>query len=127
MSRGDRRGPGNTGPVTGRGLGYCSGNDQPGFAADAAPQGAGRGLRNGSGRGSGSGHRHGRNCRKSYGGAAAGQSRRTHQGLVNINETADFNSPESRDREVTRLENIANTLSSELEIVKNKIDQLKNN
>ena len=46
MPRGDRRGPEGTGPMTGRALGYCAGNNQPGFAAEAAPQGAGRGFRN---------------------------------------------------------------------------------
>ena len=50
MPRGDRRGPEGAGPMTGRGLGYCAGNDRPGFAANAAPQGLGRGFRGGAGR-----------------------------------------------------------------------------
>jgi len=31
MPRGDKTGPAGTGPMTGRQLGYCSGNDTPGF------------------------------------------------------------------------------------------------
>lgn len=114
MPRGDRRGPDGAGPMTGRGLGYCSGNDQPGFTADEAPQGASRGFRNGKGRGRGMGY-----------GRAAGRSRGSYYAPAAENEREDFNSQESKDREITRLENIANTLSSELEIVKNKIDELK--
>jgi hypothetical protein len=38
----------------------------------------------------------------------------------------EFISEENRGREVTRLENLANTLTNELEIVKKQIDELKN-
>jgi hypothetical protein len=31
MPRGDRRGPEGFGPMTGRGMGYCAGNDTPGY------------------------------------------------------------------------------------------------
>lgn len=31
MPRGDRTGPAGQGPRTGRGLGFCAGNDRPGF------------------------------------------------------------------------------------------------
>ena len=31
MARGDRTGPNGQGPKTGRGLGFCAGNDRPGF------------------------------------------------------------------------------------------------
>ena len=124
MPRGDRRGPEGRGAMTGRGLGYCSGNDQPGFRADAAPQGAGRGFRNGAGRGPGFGRGSGRAL--GYG-RNAGRGRVFYDEPAVESEGADLNSPESRNREITRLENIANTLSSELEIVKNKIDELKDN
>lgn len=30
------------GPITGRGLGYCAGSEQPGLLADALPRGAAR-------------------------------------------------------------------------------------
>ena len=39
MPRGDRRGPEGMGPMTGRGLGYCAGFEQPGFMADEPPRG----------------------------------------------------------------------------------------
>jgi hypothetical protein len=39
MLRGNRRGPEGMGPITGRGLGYCAGSEQPGFSADALPRG----------------------------------------------------------------------------------------
>ncbi len=54
MPRGDKRGPNGMGPMTGRGLGYCAGNDAPGFMSDAPPQGGA-----GYGRGYGFGRRGG--------------------------------------------------------------------
>lgn len=124
MPRGDRRGPEGRGPVTGRGLGYCTGNDQPGFAAEKAPQGAGRAFRNGAGRGPGFGRARG---------AGRGQGRglgfASGRGAVYApaGEEPDYDSEENKNREITRLENLANTLSSELEIVKKQIENLKNN
>jgi len=50
MPRGDRTGPAGLGPQTGRGVGYCAGNDVPGYAtAGRRGFGGGRGRR-GSGR-----------------------------------------------------------------------------
>ncbi len=40
MPGGDRRGPEGAGPMTGRGAGFCSGNDQPGYMSS----GTGRGM-----------------------------------------------------------------------------------
>jgi hypothetical protein len=54
MPGGDRTGPRGGGPKTGRGLGYCAGDDQPGYAASQPAQGLGLGFRWG-GRGSGRG------------------------------------------------------------------------
>ncbi|MBN2508808.1 MAG: DUF5320 domain-containing protein [Spirochaetales bacterium] len=42
--RGNRMGPDEMGPKTGRGMGYCNGNDQPGFMSDATPMGMRRGF-----------------------------------------------------------------------------------
>ena len=126
MPRGDRRGPEGTGPMTGRALGYCAGNNQPGFAAEAAPQGAGRGFRNGAGRGPGFGRGCGRGRGMAYG-RTAGRSRGANYAPAAGNDVENPNSQENKDREVTRLENLANTLSSELEIVKKQIEELKNN
>ena len=36
MPRGDGTGPNGQGPMTGRALGYCSGNDRPGFMESGA-------------------------------------------------------------------------------------------
>jgi len=51
MPRGDRTGPMDAGPMTGRRAGYCAGYSMPGFINPAAPwQGLGFGFR-GGGRG----------------------------------------------------------------------------
>ena len=51
MPRGDRTGPAGMGIKTGKGMGYCSGNNQPGFAGNFGGRGFGgggfgRGCRN---------------------------------------------------------------------------------
>lgn len=61
--RGNKQGPENRGPKTGRGLGYCNNNDRPGYESNESPQGMrrghsagfgpGRGRRAGMGRGMG--------------------------------------------------------------------------
>lgn len=55
MPGGDKTGPLGTGAMTGRGLGYCSGNDRPGFANIGF--GRGRGVGRGFGMGAGHGRR----------------------------------------------------------------------
>jgi hypothetical protein len=64
MPRGDRTGPYGEGPKTGRQMGYCVGNEQPGFAYRNVPHrmGLGRQFRGGfgPGRGAGFGFMHGR-------------------------------------------------------------------
>ena len=54
MPGGDRTGPFGAGPKTGRGLGYCSGNNAPGWTYGRG-MGLGRGLGRGWGRGFGRG------------------------------------------------------------------------
>lgn len=51
MPGGNRRGPAGEGPMTGRGAGYCSGNDQPGYMSGGI--GRGMGMRRGGGFGGG--------------------------------------------------------------------------
>jgi hypothetical protein len=51
MPRGNKTGPEGKGPKTGRGLGYCSGNDKAGYEQDAPRQGARRGPKDGRGQG----------------------------------------------------------------------------
>ena len=57
MPRGDRTGPSGEGPNTGRGMGYCTGNDHPGFmnAISNRGRGYGRGFHGGAGYGRGAG------------------------------------------------------------------------
>lgn len=63
MPRGDRTGPLSEGPTTGRGMGYCTGNNHPGFDNPRSIGGRGYGRRfqggMGYGRGAGFGFRHG--------------------------------------------------------------------
>lgn len=65
--RGDKQGPENRGPKTGRGLGYCNGNDRPGYESTEAPQGMGRGNGAGFGPGGGRGFRMGRPMGRGFG------------------------------------------------------------
>lgn len=58
MPSGDRTGPMGQGPRTGRGMGYCNGNDVPGYANPGPGRGLGRGF--GGGRGMGRGMAWGR-------------------------------------------------------------------
>jgi len=51
MPGGDRTGPMGSGPMTGRGAGFCAGNGMPGYTR----QGFGRGMGGGRGRGWGRG------------------------------------------------------------------------
>jgi hypothetical protein len=53
MPAGDRTGPDGAGPVTGRGLGYCTGHAAPGYAHPGPGRGFGRGWGRGRGRGRG--------------------------------------------------------------------------
>ncbi|MFW5805720.1 MAG: DUF5320 domain-containing protein [Bacteroidales bacterium] len=55
MPIGDKTGPNGQGPLTGRRMGFCTGNDQPGNMSDAPGRGMGRGGGFGRGRGFGSG------------------------------------------------------------------------
>ena len=65
MPRGDKTGPNGNGPKTGRGLGYCTGNNLPGFENNITTYGRGNGFGrrnhngNGFGRGMGFGYRSG--------------------------------------------------------------------
>ena len=59
MPRGDRTGPTGMGSKTGRGLGYCMGNEEPGYANPGFGYGGRRGGR-GQGRGRGRSSRGGR-------------------------------------------------------------------
>jgi len=73
MPGGDRMGPQGGGPKTGRGLGYCADNDQPGYAAPQSGRRTGFGFRRGRrGRGRGSGEGQGQGPGRMGGPLAAG-------------------------------------------------------
>lgn len=55
MPRGDGTGPVGQGPMTGRGLGRCAGNDAPGYGNGFFGRGLGRGFGRGLGFGRGFG------------------------------------------------------------------------
>jgi hypothetical protein len=118
MPRGDRRGPEGAGPMTGRAFGYCAGNDRPGFAVNAAPQGFKRGFRGGAGRGSGRGMGYGRG----YGMGYARVNAPAYQQPVsedNTNQAANQN-------QIEMLENAAANLKNELKEIKSQLNELKN-
>lgn len=80
MAGGDRRGPDGRGPMTGRGLGYCAGNDRSGHQVDALPPG--RGLGRGAGRGYGRGRGFGRGFRRGFDGFGRGADFETEPGVT---------------------------------------------
>src|SRR6056297_1284643 len=55
MPRGDKKGPMGQGPMTGRAMGYCVGNDVPGYMEDRPGLGLARGFRGGRNAGMGRG------------------------------------------------------------------------
>lgn len=63
MPRGDRTGPEGAGPVTGRGLGYCTGHPAPGYMNPFPGRGMGRGFGYGKGMGMGMAFPRGRGAR----------------------------------------------------------------
>ena len=63
----DKRGPGGRGPMTGRGLGYCAGNNRPGYEADAVPTGRGGGFGRRFNPGAGRGYGRGGDFGRGYG------------------------------------------------------------
>lgn len=78
MPRGNKKGPQGEGPNTGRGLGYCTGHDEPGYTSDA-PRRGGEGFGRGSGLGRGQGR--GQGLGRGQGGAGRGMGRGQGRGL----------------------------------------------
>ena len=72
MPRGDRTGPEGRGPMTGRGAGYCSGNDEPDVENESPRRGFGFGFGLGGGRGLG---RRGQGRGQGFGGGRGGGGR----------------------------------------------------
>ncbi len=115
MPGGDRTGPAGYGSRTGRGLGYCSGYDRPGFT-QGTPRGGG-----GFGRGWGRGFRQG------FWGRGRGFWRRDNYVDPNYGPTPYYqdNSPEvHKGEEKSYLENMVKDLEVELKAIKERIQEL---
>lgn len=110
MPRGNRTGPRGDGPMSGRGAGYCAGNDRPGFASSGMGygRGFGRGMAYGQGRGRGMG----------YDGPGFREPDPYYSRTVPI-----YREP-SPDEEKKYLEDVVKDLEAELENVKTRINEL---
>ena len=132
MPRGDQTGPQGQGPMTGRGLGHCSGSDQPGYVYGAPGRGYGpsygRGGGWGGGRGGGFGGGGGRSgpgsgLRWGVGRAAGWGQRYWHTPGSPVSPVA--REPESdREQEVRFLETQRNNLQTELADLEQRLSQL---
>jgi len=115
MPWGDRTGPEGFGPRTGRGLGYCSGYDRPGYMNDYA---AGRGMGRGYGRGAGFGRgAYGRGFGRGY-----GNGRR-----VNDYVNPPVNTSYNNETEAEYLKNTADALEKELQEVRKRLNEISDN
>lgn len=113
MPRGDRRGPEGSGPMTGRGAGFCSGADVPGYMNSGVPGG----YRMGGGRGFGGGF-HGAAMGAGYG---RGYNRGFGRGFQ-VSYTAPVYSKET---EKGYLENEVSILKNQLKTLENRLSDLQ--
>jgi hypothetical protein len=120
MPGGDRTGPMGTGPMTGRGMGYCAGFPVPGFMNRPGWFGFGRGW---FGRGGGRGWRHWFRWTGLTGWqrAAMGWPAWGAPGPI----PPASSSPLSREQELEILNQQAENLSAALEEIRHRIDQLQ--
>ena len=129
MPRGDRTGPEGRGSMTGRGAGYCAGNEAPGYANPTGRLGMGRGQSMGGGRGGGRGA--GRGMGR---GAGMGRGRGFGRGYYPDPGFGREYYPDSRtipvyqepspEEERSYLENLLKTIESEMNDVKARIKEL---
>lgn len=113
MPRGDRTGPGRLGPMTGRGLGYCSGYGTPGYTQGyqmGESFGWGRG-RGGGGRGYGRGPGYGWRSVPTYGVPAPAY------GPISV-------IPVSPENQLNMLKQEKNYLESQMNGIKNAFDDI---
>ena len=114
MPAGDGTGPVGTGPMTGRGTGYCADYTMPGFM-NPMP---GRGRSMGSGRGRGGGGRHGWR-HQFYATGLPGWARGEMLGVVPLGPTP---APED---EIRALKNQAGLLEQTLEQLRRRIAEIE--
>lgn len=117
MPSGDRTGPEGFGPRSGRGLGYCSGYDSPGYTK-GVPRG-GQGYGRGFGRGFGRGYGWGR--RREY-------PHPDNRYYPNRYPLEPYQAMD-KDEEKHYLEELVQSLENELRSIKNRLQELgkKNN
>lgn len=116
MPRGDRTGPWGTGPMTGRGMGYCAGYDAPGYANPGPGFGRGRGW----GRGWGGG---GRGWR--YGYYTTGLPRWARYGYPPAWAYGPYGPPVTEEQETELLKDQAEALKRELEAITMRLEELE--
>jgi len=116
MPRGDRTGPRGEGPRTGRGMGYCSGFNSPGYTKGTPRGGGGFGRGAGFGRGPGRGFGFGR-------GFAGRANPASYWGGTNYGQ-ATQSEEEAKQSEKQYLENEIEALEQELEAMKNRMREL---
>ncbi|MEA1910490.1 MAG: DUF5320 domain-containing protein [Spirochaetota bacterium] len=119
MPRGDRRGPNGMGPMTGRGAGFCSGSNAPGYMNTGAVGGYGQGL--GAGRGFGGGFHGG-----AYGNAY-GRGMGRAQGLGGgIGFQTPYVAPVySKETEKGYIENEVSFLKDQLKALEGRLSDMK--
>ncbi len=121
MPRGNRTGPRGDGPMTGRGAGYCAGNDRPGFASSEYGRGFGRGM--GQGRGMAYGRGRGFQGR-GYGRGMGYDGPGFREPDPYYSRTVPVYREPSQEEEKKYLEDVVKDLEAELENVKTRINEL---
>lgn len=106
MPGGDRTGPRGAGPMTGRGAGYCGGNDMPGYAQ--------------------LGNRMGLAFRRGFGGGRGWHHRYNATGLPGWQRVI-INPAPSQEQDLTWLTQEASQLKEQLDALNRRIDELKKN
>ena len=122
MPRGNRTGPRGDGPMSGRGAGYCAGNDRPGFASSGMGYGRGFGRGAGFGRGYGRGMAYGPGRGQGRGMGYDGPGFREPDPYYS--RTVPVYKEPSPDEEKKYLEDVVKDLEAELENVKTRINEL---
>jgi len=122
MPGGNRTGPAGRGPQTGRGLGYCSGYNSPGF--NKAP-GMGMGFGRGGGRGVGPGRglawRRGRGGGRGYNAALYPP----YAGIAPVyNPPTSWNPNISPENQVNMLKQEKEFLESEVSAISNALEEI---
>lgn len=119
MPGGDRTGPRGMGPMTGRGLGYCSGSGAPGYA-NAMP---GRGMGWGGGGGWGGGWGRGNRWRNRY--YATGLPGWARAGYAPPWAPGPIAAPPPAEQETSYLQEQAAYLQQQLEAINQRLQELE--